>query len=53
MLTTSGATTDTPDILVTLGRVFGKIDPSTKHATNVGVPLVEPIMNDVMDKGRP
>ena len=42
---------DPVNILVALGRVLGEVDPSAEHPTNVGVSLVEALMDDGVDKG--
>ena len=53
MLTAAGAPTDAPHVLVALGGVLRKVDPGTEHTTDVGMALVKPVVNDVVDKRRP
>lgn len=48
----AGASTDPVHVLVAFGRVLSKVDPSTEHAADVGVALVEAFMNDGVDEGR-
>lgn len=48
----AGAATDAVHVLVAFGGVLGKIDASAEHAADVGVALVEALMNDGVDEGR-
>lgn len=50
---TSSATSNPIHILIAFGRVLSKIDPSSKHAPYVGVPLIKALMDDRIHKGRP
>ena len=50
MFGAAGASSDAPDILVALGGVLCKVDPCPKHPTDVGVALVKPMVDDVMDE---
>ena len=52
VLTAASAPSNPPHILVALGGVLGKVYPCTKHATDVGVALVKPIVDDVVDEWR-
>lgn len=45
---TTGAAADAVDVLVRLGGVFRKVNPSAEHAANVGVPLVETFLYDCL-----
>ena len=38
-------------VLVALGKVLGKVDACAEHASDVGVPLVEALLHDGVDKG--
>lgn len=49
---TSCSSTDPIHILVAFGGVLGKVDPGTKHATDVGVALIKALVNDGVDEGR-
>lgn len=49
---TSCASTDPVHVLVAFGGVLGKIDPGAEHAPDVGVPLVEALVDDGVDEGR-
>jgi len=40
------------DVLIALRRVLSKINPCSKHATDVGVPFVEPFLDDGVDERR-
>lgn len=40
-------------ILIAFGRVFSKIDPSSKHASYVGMPFIKAFMDNCIHKGRP
>ena len=50
MFRAAGSSPDPPNILVALGRVLRKVDPRPKHSSDVGVALVESIVDDVMDE---
>jgi len=45
------ASSDAVHVLVALGRVLGEVDPGAKHASDVGVPLVEALVDDGVDEG--
>lgn len=49
---TSCAATDPIHVLIALGGVLSKVDAGAKHATDVGVALVEALMDDGVDEGR-
>lgn len=40
-------------ILIAFGRVFSKINPSSEHATYIGMPFIEAFMDNCIHKGRP
>lgn len=46
------ASADPVHVLVAFGGVLGEIDPSTEHAADVRVPLVEAFVDDGVDEGR-
>ena len=46
----ASASSNAPHVLVALGRVLRKVDPRPKHPPNVGVALVKPVVDDVMDE---
>ncbi|TNN86297.1 hypothetical protein EYF80_003382 [Liparis tanakae] len=48
---TSRASTNPVHVLVAFGRVLGEIDPGAKHAADVGVALVEALVDDGVDEG--
>ena len=47
----SGASSNPVHVLVALGGVLGKVDPRPEHAPDVGVALVEALMDDGVDEG--
>ena len=48
----AGASPDAVHVLVALGRVLGKVDAGAEHAPDVGVPLVEALVDDGVDERR-
>lgn len=46
------APADPVHILIAFGGVFGKIDSGAEHAADVGVTLVEALVDDGVDEGR-
>lgn len=48
----SCASTNPVHVLVALGGVLSKIDPGAKHPADVGVSLVEALVDDGVDKRR-
>jgi len=52
MLGASSASPNSIHILVTLARVFSKIDPSPKHAPNIGVSLIKALLCNRLDEWR-
>lgn len=48
----SSASSYSIHILVTLGGILSKVDPSSKHSSNVGVPLIEAFVDDGVYKWR-
>ena len=53
MYWTSSTSSNSIYILIAFGRVFSKIDPSSKHATYVGMPFIKALMDNRIHKGRP
>ena len=47
VLQTAGASSDAKHVLVALGGVLCKVDPSAKHAADVGVTFVKAVLDDV------
>lgn len=47
---TPSATSNSIHILIAFGRIFSKINPSSKHATYVGVSLIKTFVNDGIHK---
>lgn len=50
---TSDAAADPVHVLVRFGAVLREVDPRAEHPADVGVPLVEPLLHDGIDEGRP
>lgn len=48
----AGSSADAVNVLVTLRRVFGKVNPGSEHPADVGVPLVKAFMDDGVYKRR-
>lgn len=48
----SRASTNPVHVLVAFRGVLSKIDPSAKHAADVGMSLVEALVDDGVDEGR-
>lgn len=48
----SRAAADTVDILIALGGVFCKVDPCSKHPSDVGMALIEAFVDDGVNEWR-
>lgn len=47
---TSSSTTNSIHILIAFGRIFSKINPSSKHAAYIGMSLIKAFVNDCIHK---
>jgi len=47
---TSSATSNPIHILIAFGRIFSKINPSSKHATYISVSFIKAFVNDCIHK---
>jgi len=52
MRRTTGSTTDSVHILITLGRIFSKVNSCAKHSSDVCVAFIKSFLNDGVNEGR-